>query len=44
MIELLEQRAQDDPMLAGTRVMLEDLRERGHGLYLGFAGLKNSVL
>jgi hypothetical protein len=41
--ELVQEKGQNDPILAGIGVMLEDLQERGQGLYLWFAGLKNSV-
>jgi hypothetical protein len=40
--ELVQEKGQNDPMLAGIGVILEDLQERGQGLYMGFAGFKDS--
>jgi hypothetical protein len=42
MTDLLKEKGQNDPVLAGLGVVLEDLQERGHGLYMGFAGYKSS--
>ena len=39
--ELVHDKGQNDPLLAGIGVMIADLQERGQGLYMGFARFKD---